>query len=761
MVTGNTGNNGTKKAQAADRGAGRQALIVVVTTLIGGGLALPTPATGAEAVKSAQAETASQAQSGAVTLDTLHVEGENRPVQGYHTSRSTTATKTDTPLVDIPQSVTVIPRELVQDLSMQSVADAVRYVPGMGTAQGEGNRDNPIFRGNQSTADLFVDGIRDDVEYFRDFYNIDRIEVLKGPSGMIFGRGGVGGVLNRVTRQANGENIRELSLEGGSWKHRRVTADAGQGFGDVFSARITGVYQNSESFRDDSFFKKAGVNPTVQLKLGDRTTVHLSYEWYDYDRTADRGIPSFNGGPSDTDTSTFFGSTAQSITSATVNLFTGVIEHEFVDNVKLVNRTRFGDYQKFYQNIYPNSAVTPQNTVQITSYNNRNNRESLFNQTDLIFDAMTGSIKHTMVAGVEYGRQVSHNQRNNGTFLYGGPIPVTTPASTAFFHYLPFSNPRETIPVLFSHITTPANTPAFNHVVTEQIAVYMQDQIEFARWIQLVLGVRYDNVKTDFHNLNVPTAATPEFIATKDGLFSPRAGLILKPQENVSFYVSYALAKLPRSGQQLASLTITNAVFDPEKWVNYEVGVKWDVSPNLSATAALYRLNRNNVIAATAVAGVSILVNGQRTDGFELGLSGQITDAWSIAGGYAWQDGKVLQTQSATVREGAKIGQVPEHTFSLWNRYNFTSQWGAGLGVIRQSKQFVATEDVLAPTNNVVLPGFTRVDAALFWSITENVRVQANNENLLNKKYFPNANSNNNITVGSPRALRASVTARF
>src|SRR5687767_6906204 len=227
--------------------------------------------------------------------------------EGYLADRSRTAMKTDTALIDVPQSVIVVTSDLIQDQLMQSLADVARYVPGAGMAQGEGNRDTIILRGNNSTSDFFLDGVRDDVEYYRDLYNLDRVEVLKGPNAMIFGRGGAGGVVNRVSRQANWESVREVSLQGGSWDNMRGSFDFGDAVSDAVALRVTGVYEDSESYRDGFELERKGINPTAAFAVGEATVVRLSYEYFDYDRVADRGIPSFEGRPFLTDESTFFG----------------------------------------------------------------------------------------------------------------------------------------------------------------------------------------------------------------------------------------------------------------------------------------------------------------------------------------------------------------------------------------------------------------------------------------------------------------------
>jgi len=663
------------------------------------------------------------------TLSKISVEAPEP--DGYAVKESRTATKTDTPLRDVPQSISVISGTLIKDQSMQSLGDVMRYVPGAGMAQGEGNRDTVILRGNSSTSDFFVDGVRDDVEYFRDFYNVDRVEALKGPNAMIFGRGGAGGVINRVTRQAEWERVREVSLEAGSWSHGRGTFDMGDAVNDTFAFRVAGVYENSESYRDGFELERYGVNPTGALRLGDDTTLRLSYEYYTYERTADRGIPSLNGEPYKVDPSVFFGDPTVSTTDATVNLATVVLDHSFSDTVTLRNRTVFGDYDKFYQNVFPgaiNAAVT---SVAISAYNNAQKRENLFNQTDLQFTLSTGALTHHMLAGVELGRQVTDNFRNTGYF---NNVDLTYQA--------PLADPTISVPVTFRQSATDAD----NHGTATIAAVYLQDQVEFSPQFQAILGLRFDQFDMDFTNHR-----TGVNIETSDGLLSPRAGLVYKPLEPVSIYASYSMTYVPRSGAQLASLTPTNAAFDPEEFENIELGAKWDATEMLSFTAAVFHLDRTNVVIPNpADPTLSILVKGQTTKGVELGVTGQIGDAWSIQGGYAWQDGELTSALG-----GRRLAQLPENVFSLWNKYQFNARWSAGLGVIHQTGMFAAAD------NAVTLPQFTRVDAGVYFTPCERWRLQVNVENLLDEDYYANANSNNNITPGSPLAVRAGVTASF
>ncbi len=236
-----------------------------------------------------------------IDLDKVEVVGQ-RYLPDYATRKTRSATKTDTPLLDVPHAVTVVTDKLVADQAMTSLSDAFRYMPGVGLAQGEGNRDTPVLRGNSSTADFFVDGIRDDVQYIRDTYNLERVEALKGPNALVFGRGGSGGVVNRVTRQADGQSHRSASLQVGSGDRRRGTLDYGDGIGDGGAGfRVNAVFEDSASFRDGYSVERYGINPTFGFEIAPGTRVELSYEHFHDERVADRGVPSLDGRPVDTE----------------------------------------------------------------------------------------------------------------------------------------------------------------------------------------------------------------------------------------------------------------------------------------------------------------------------------------------------------------------------------------------------------------------------------------------------------------------------
>lgn len=680
---------------------------------------------------------------GPQVLGPVRVEGSAFSIQppadkGYKADRTTTATKTDTPLLDVPQSVSVVSQDQIRDQAMTSMADAVRYTPGLGFAQGEGNRDTPVFRGNSSTADFFVDGIRDDVQYFRDLYNIERVEIFRGPNAMIFGRGGVGGVINRVTKQANWDAGRELRVQAGSQELWRGTFDLNQPLSDAVALRLTGLYHNAESFRDDVQYERWGLNPTASFKLGDRTLVQIGYEHFDDERTADRGIPSYQGLPLETKRSTFFGDPQDSTSTADVDALNVAVEHQFSDAVTVRNRLRYSSVAKFYQNVFPGAVNAAGTAVSISAYNQRTERESVINQSDLIWKFDTGAIAHTVLAGVELGRQETDNLRLTGFF--------GSPSSTASIS-APTADPNVDAQVFFR----PNATDADNHSVARFVGVYLQDQIEFSPMFEAVVGIRYDNFDSFLHNNR-----NGQELETTDNLWSPRASLIFKPIDRMSLYASYSRTYLPRSGEQLASLTATNATLAPEKFENYEIGVKWDVVPDLQLTAAVYQLDRTNVVIPDPTDPTrSILAGAQRSRGLEFGASGNITPDWSMVVAYAYTEGEFTKPISTTVPAGAWLANLPRHNISVWNRYDILDWLGVGLGIIHQTKRFAATD------NLVTLPGFTRLDAALFFDITDRVTAQVNIENLLGERYYVNAHNNNNISPGAPFAVTVSVGASF
>ncbi len=679
-----------------------------------------------------------------LVLDPIEVRSPR--ADGYNVKEATVATKTATPLLDTPQSVSVLSKDFLADTAVTSIGEATRYLPGVGVAQGEGNRDTIVLRGNSSTGDYFVDGVRDDVQYYRDFYNIERLEILKGSAGMLFGRGGPGGVLNRVTKQATpgSASFYEFSALAGSWEQYRTTFDINQAVSHDATLRLTGVYEDSGSYRDDVELQREGLNPTAGFRLGERTVLRVGFEYFHDERVADRGVPSYNGKPLATDSSTFFGDPDRSPTDTDVVAFSASLDHVFTNGATLRSSTRHATYDKFYQNVFPGAVNAAGTRVAASAYNQATDRENLFNQTDYVLDFATGPIEHKVLLGLELGRQVTDNFRATGS---------STSAGLTSLGNVDTANPRYTGPLFFRQSATDAD----NHSVAKIAAVYVQDQIQLLPKLQLVAGARFDHFTVDFTNHR-----TGDTLETSDDLVSPRVGLVYKAVEHVSLYASHTLSYVPRAGEQLAGLSVTNAALEPERFENLEVGAKWDATDKLSFTAAAYQLDRSNQAITDPAAGTAggppagtlILVDGQQVRGVELSAAGHLTRRWTLNAGYAYQDGET-QSDNGAIPAGTRIPQLPRNTFSLWNRYDFTAAWGAGLGVIYRDELFAAAD------NTVTLPDFVRYDAALFYRFNQHLQAQLNLENLFDTGYYASAHSNNNITPGSPFAVRLGVTARF
>lgn len=653
---------------------------------------------------------------------------------GYRADLLNSATKTLTALRDTPQSISVVTKAQIQDQSVESIADVVTYIPGITAHQGENNRDQLVIRGVSSSADFFRDGVRDDVQYYRDLYNVDRVEALKGPNAMIFGRGGGGGIVNRAMKEAGFTRLREFTLEGGSFRNRRVTGDVDQPINNKLALRLNGVYENSGSFRRFVSLERYGINPMLTIVPGTNTRITVGYELFHDARVADRGVPSFQGKPADLPIETYFGNPNDSHVRANVDLLSSVVTHQ-VGKLTIRNRSLFGNYDRGYQNYVPGAVDAAKTLVALSAYNNSTKRRNFFNQTDVTYFVATGRVKHALLAGTEVGWQATDNFRNTGFFNN-----KTTSIQVRY------DDPLTTVPITFRQKATDAN----NHLSATLAATFIQDQLELSSRVQVLGGARFDYFDLRLHNNR-----TGEELRRIDRLVSPRVGVVVKPVMPLSIYGSYSVAYLPSSGDQFSSLTTVTQQVKPEKFINYEVGAKWDIRPNLTLTAAAYRQDRTNTRASDPNDPTRILQTGsQRTNGFEAGVSGNVTRSWSIAGGYAHQNALITSATSGA-RAGAQVALVPRNTFSLWNKYQLMKRLAFGVGVVNRSDMFAAID------NAVTLPGYTKIDAAAYVRLADRWKLQAHFENLLNQKYYLTADGNNNISPGSPRGLKMTLLFGF
>lgn len=665
-------------------------------------------------------------------LSAVRISAQRALLTTYRVPGTRSSTRTLTPLREIPQSITVLGPQVIRDLGLQTMTRALEYVPGVTMGQGEGHRDAPTIRGQSTTADFFVDGVRDDAQYFRDSYNVSQIEALKGANALAFGRGGGGGVINRVMKQAEWMPTRSGHLETGSYNERRFTLDVGQGITSQLAGRINALHEKSGSYRDFATYEKSGFAPTVALLVG-KTMLRAGAERFVDQRTVDRGIPSANGRPSALDWRTFVGDPDQSRATMTVSGAHLLAEYDDSRGLTLRTHTRAMQYDKFYQNVFASSAVNAAGTqVSLGAYNTATGRRSLFNQSDLVYTSRHGAVRQTLVTGAEFSRQATDNVRLTGYF-----------DNVATTRTVPLTATAAAMPVSYRVSATDAD----NDAVANVAAVFVQEQLHVGEHVQFVLGARYDRFAVRVRNHRTDAVAQ-----RVDHLLSPRGGIVFTPSRTLSLYGSVGISSLPSAGDQFSSLSASSASLKPERFRNREVGVKWTPSEALELNTAWYRLDRTNS-AAPDPANATLLVQtgAQRTDGVEVGVTGAVTARWNVVGGVAVQQARILN-QTSAARAGASVPLVPRTTLSLWNKVRITRHASLGAGVVHQSDRYAAID------NSVTLPSFTRLDGGLFVTLPLSLTLQANVENVFGTRYAATSHGNNNIMPGAPRMVRLSLS---
>ncbi len=655
--------------------------------------------------------------------------------------------KAPTPIIDVPQSISLFSADEILERGFTSVAQIINYTPGLNNSQGEGHRDSVVFRGVRSTADFFIDGARDDVQYYRPLYNLEQVEILRGPNALLFGRGGTGGVLNRVTKKGViGESFTTAQASVDTFGAFGVQVDSNFDAGDKAAFRLNAMYENLNNHRDFYDGERIGVNPTGKFLLGEGTVVDVSYEYVDHERFIDRGIPTgADGKPVEAFKDIVFGDAELNTTTLQAHLFRAAVQHEFSDSMKGNFSAFYGDYDKFYGNFYASGydqADTP-NEVTLDGYEDQTQRQNLILSGNLVAEGETGGVGHTLIAGAEYINTSSDQFRYNSFW-------DTTSDDNEVFSITRPLNLRGGVGVNAEGIVTTNDfTVDLNddtRVNIDVFSAYIQDQIELTSWADIVIGARFDSF--DIEVFNVPASETR---TRKDDRVSPRFGLILKPQENASIYASYSESFLPRSGEQFANINGSNNQLDPNTFTNLEAGVKWDFAQGISLTAAVFDIEQSSPQVSDDDPETLDVIDSN-ISGFEVQLVGRVMDGWFISAGYSYLDGEQVDRSGDT---GLRPRELPEHMLSVWNNIQITDEFGIGLGMTYQDESFVNND------NTATMPAYTRFDAAAYYDVNEDVRIQVNIENLTDKLYFPNSHSTHQVTVAPPLSARFAVTARF
>ncbi len=666
---------------------------------------------------------------------TITANSDNQDLQSYSTQKTISATRIKTSLIDTPQAISILDQSQIRDRNITNLEQAVRYIPSFNIQQGEGNRDQLTIRGNASSADFFVDSIRDDLQYIRDFYNAKSIEFLRGPNALSFGRGGAGGLVNKVSKTADGKNTKSINLSIGSFNNRRAEFDIGDKINRKFFIRLNGVYEKSDSYRNFVNLEKYAINPTATFILNDKTDLKISYEHFADQRVADRGVPSKNNIAITNKPSAFFGNPSESFADIRIDNFTTILSHDFSENSSLRNATRYSINHKFYQNVYASSSVDSNNNFNISAYNNLTKRENFTNQLDLTNKFTTYKFKHQTVFGSEITRQDSINYRQNGSF-----------SNNSLNLILSSANAVDYSPIIYQKSST------VNDLISEVrvYGLYFQDQIDLSKQWQLLAGIRHDRFEINLRNNHLM-----EKFSRIDNLTSPRLGIIFKPKENISIYSSYSVSYLPSSGDQFDTLTSQIKNFKAEKIQNYEIGSKFDLNKKFSLATAIFEQQRSNSkVADPNNPGFYFLSGESRTRGIEFEAKGVINSKIETDLSYTLQDARVVG-QSINALKNNKIALSPTHKFGWLNKFKYDSNLSFSLGFLRQSAQFAGSD------NTSKIKGFKRFDFLIDYKINKKYRLQLNVENILNEKYILTAHNNNNLMPGSSRSFKLNFNGEF
>ncbi|HUP94650.1 MAG TPA: TonB-dependent siderophore receptor [Burkholderiales bacterium] len=678
---------------------------------------------------SALAQTAAEQQ-----LPEVKVQGATEAT-GYNPPTATSATKIEAPLRDIPQTVNVVPQELIRDQAARSMQDTLKNIPGIGLSSGDGQRDQVSIRGFSAISDQFIDGLRDDALYFRDLSNIERVEVLKGPASVLYGRGSSGGLINRVTRKP-GIDLMHATVQIGSWDARRGELDVARTFqqGGV-SFRVTGAIERGESYRNQQFLEREAIAPSFAFRPGPDTELLVQGERLNDRRLTDFGIPSFRGRPVNVPASTYYGAAnarAVDVSAASVSALGFTLTHRINAEWSLRNALRGYGYELDRHNTLPGTVNESAQTVTLNHSTVKRREAGIFNQTELVQKTRFGSMDHQLLYGVELGRQ-----RKDQYFATRNGV-----ATVSLFNPI--------LPVLPLEADV---APSSNNVgVMTVMSGYVQDLVSLSERWKALAGVRYDVFEQETKE-RIPGRVD---LSRTDRALSPRVGVVYQPTLAQSYYAAYSKSFQPSA--EAFPLAANNAQIAPEETTHREIGAKLDFFEGYaSATASLFRLARTNIKFVDPTTNTLIPVGVQRTDGLELSFSGRLPQGWEIYSGYAYLDSRVISSvaiDAGQLVEGKRATITPLNSANVWLTKNLGGGFGAGGGVTYVGDRYAN------PGNTVTLPEYVTFDAVA-WYRARRYDVQLNAYNLFDRRYIvaghgsaPNLN-----LPGAPRS--AVLTVRF
>jgi len=720
----------------------------------------------------------------ATTLAPVQVK-ENVSKDDYVPGVSSIGAKGEAAIRDIPQTVNVVNRAVLESQGVATLKDALRNVPGVSISAGEGGQigDNINLRGFSARTDVYIDGFRDRGQYTRDTFYLDSVEVLKGPSSMLFGRGSTGGVINQNSKKPNLKESGEVTAAIGTDDYYRTTLDINKPISDTAAFRVAAFGQDTSSTRDVVENKDFGFAPSLRLGIGEATEFIASALLQRNNDMPDYGVPLVRSDltakavskPIDSTHDKYYGYLDDHF-DQDVDSVNATLKHTFNENVTLTNRTQFAQYHTA-ASPSPTSAAevvgtvsgtsaaiatldTPLSQIQVSRQNKDRdiNDSTVSNQTELLMKFDTGDIHHTLVTGIEY----DHDRYDNDTFEW---------STTAAARYINLDDPQN------GYRSGERQKLTNNTVTADTYSAYFNDQVDLNKNWKVVAGLRYDRFDASVDqtvyplhfDTKTPTAPTPASSTVQTPystsqnveMLSTRAGVIWQPTDQQSYYISYGTSFDP-SAEGL-TLTANQANTDPEKNRSYEAGAKYDLMDgNLQLNGALFQIEKTN--ARTTVNNVVTLEGDVRVRGFELSAAGRITESWQVLFGYTHLDGKVLDSPETTTitvpgatpsskptsvtltTEGKTLQNTPDDFATLWSTYSLAEHWEIGGGAVASSKRYVNNYE------NAVIDGYTRFDATVAYREKE-FGVRLNLQNLTDKVYYETASSGRATPVPGRTAI--------
>jgi catecholate siderophore receptor len=661
-----------------------------------------------------------------------------------------------------PKSLSIMKTDQIKTQGLKSVGDIIDYTPGVTNSQGEGHRDAAVIRGMRTTQDFYRDGVRDDVQYYRPLYNVEQVEIIRGPDALLSGFGGAYGIINRVSKKGViGKDFTTLSGTVDTFGEHNVQLDKNIQLNDSTALRVNVFGENLENHRDFYYGDGFGVNPTLKFDLGDGSTLDISYEYLDQERFIDRGIPTDDGSgtfttPMEKYKDIVFGDSTDNFSLHEAHIISAIFEHNVANSLKGRFSASHSSHDKLYQNLYPNSMKSL-NEVELNGYVDTTQRSTVTYSYDIYGEIETGGIVHNLIAGIQYLDIDNDNNRYYSNFTGSGsskelftvqrPLGITggrgyNSSGTATFNQGYAGANSEIYDSTFADV--------------DVLSFYLNDEIELTDNFTLLLGVRFDDMDFgvnglayDKYNGGTGIGKDSKVVdvtnSDSDSTTSPRVGLTFDITNNAMLYAAYSETFAPKAGDQYAKLT-DDSKFDPDTFENLEFGINYDLPIGLTLNAAYFQVKYNKPVSD---GGTGSVIEKADTTGLELQLIGSLTDKWFISAGYTSLD--------ANDEDGVRLKEAPESMFSIWNNYLVSDRLAVNLGVIYQDESYLKK----VGAGEAILPDYTRIDVGASYLLTDSTSVQLNVENLTDELYFPTSHSTHQATVAAPVHATFGITSSF